>query len=150
MHFKPGMTMGSALLNIGDPSDAAMWKLTIADKTQLYGNNACPQSTDDYKSNYPVRNDGDTELDNNWQMSAHLCEELLWRMNTNAVLDHSCCVDMLAICCLELSIMYAGICFTPSGVDFLKTNLVVVVFHKFLDDASPLYKPTLAQPVNRI
>ena len=74
MHFKPGMTMGSALLNIGDPSDAAMWKLTIADKTQLYGNNARPQSTDDDKSNFPVRNDGDTELDNTWRMSAHLCE----------------------------------------------------------------------------
>ena len=75
---------------------------------------------------------------------------MLWRTNAKAVLDISCCVDTLAVACLEQGIMYAGICFTPSGVDFLKKRLAAVVSQKFLDESSPIYKPTLAKTVNRI
>jgi hypothetical protein len=149
-HFKPGTTMGSALLNIGAPADKVMWKLTVVEKNQLYGKDARTQSTDDAKSNYPVRNDGDIEPVNYWQMSPQLYEELLWRTNAKAVLDLCCCVDTLAVACLELGIMYAGVCFTPSGVALLKKRLEVVVFQKFLDESSPIYKPTLAQTVNKI
>jgi hypothetical protein len=149
-HFKPGTTMGNALLNIGGPADVVMWKLTFREKKQLYGNEARTVCADDDKSHYPPRNDADIDPVNYWQMSPQLYEELLWRTNAKAVLDISCCVDTLAVACLEPRIMYAGICFTPSGVDFLKKRLAAVVFQKFLDESSPIYKPALAQTVNKM
>ena len=149
-HFKPGTTMGSALLNVGAPADNVMWKLTVAEKRQLYGNAARTQSIDDSKSNYPVRNDCNIEPVNYWQMSPQLYEELLWRTNAKAVLDLSCCVDTLAVACLELGLMYTGVCFTSSGVELLTHRLHAVVFQKFLDESSPIYKPALAQTVNKM
>ena len=127
-HFKPGTTMASALLNIGAPADEVMWKLTVAEKRRLYGNAARTQSTDDAKSGYPVRDAGHTEPVNYWQMSPQLYEELLWRTNAKAVLDLSCCVDTLAVACLELGLMYTGACFTSSGVEFFTNRLQAMVF----------------------
>ena len=49
-HFKPGTTMGSALLNIGALADEVMWKLTFGEKEQLYSNDARTQSTEADKS----------------------------------------------------------------------------------------------------
>jgi hypothetical protein len=43
-----------------------------------------------------------------------------------------------------------GLFFTLLGVEFLKSRLQVVVFQKFLDESSPIYKPALAQTVNKI
>ena len=45
-HFKPGTTMGSALQNIGAPPDDILWKLTVGEKKQFYGNEARTLSTD--------------------------------------------------------------------------------------------------------
>ena len=46
--------------------------------------------------------------------------------------------------------MYVGITFKSQAVENLKRRLAVVVFQKFLDEASPLYKASLAKTIHDI
>lgn len=150
-HFKPGTTSGSALMNVGRPPvDDTVWMMTFGNKKKLYGNARTSDADDQAQlaDKQPPRHEADSEPVNYWQMSEPLCQELLWRLNAKAVIDLTCCCDIMPVSCMELGAMYVGICFNDFHVDSLKHRLAASVFAKFRDEASSLYKPALAEVID--
>ena len=148
-HFA-GTTSGSVFTNVPAPPEEALWKMTVSQKKAFWGDARTSDPGEDSKAKYPPRSDTDVEPLNYWQMPKEVYEEILWRMQAKAVIDLTPSVDALPVACLEQSIMYLGLCFTEAGVELFKRRLSSVIFSRFLDEASPLYKPQLAQTVNAI
>ena len=151
-HFKLGgaSTAGTSLQGVCGPSDDCVWKMPVAQKKLHYGAEGRTTEHEESRDKYPVRNDDDMEPVNFWQMAPQVYEELLWRMNAKAVIDMTSNIDTLPVVCLEQGIMYVGITFNSQAVENLKRRLAVVVFQKFLDEASPLYKASLAKTIHDI
>ena len=87
---------------------------------------------------------------NYWQMPKEVYEEIIWPLQAKAIIDGTPSVDSLPVACLEQSIMYVGLCFTEASIDLFNQRLSIAIFARFLDEASPLYKPQLAQTINAI
>jgi hypothetical protein len=124
--------------------------MPVGQKKLHYGAEGRTTEHDEGRDRYPVRNDDEMEPVNFWQMSEQVYDELLWRMNAKAVIDMTANVDTLPVVCLEAGIMYVGITFNSQAMENLKRRLAVVVFQKFLDEASPLYKAPLAKTIHDI
>ena len=148
-HFT-GTTSGTVFMNVPAPPEEAFWKMTVSQKKAFWGDARTSDPAEDSKAKYPPRSDTDVEPLNYWQMPKEVYEEILWRMQAKAVIDLTPSVDALPVACLEQSIMYLGLCFTEAGIDLFKRRLSSVIFSRFLDEASPLYKPQLAQTINAI
>jgi hypothetical protein len=151
-HFKMGgaTTAGTNLQGVCGPSDDCVWKMPVGQKKLHYGAEGRTTEHDEGRDRYPARNDDEMEPVNFWQMSPQVYDELLWRMNAKAVIDMTANVDTLPVVCLEAGIMYVGITFNSQAMENLKRRLAVVVFQKFLDEASPLYKAPLAKTIHDI
>ena len=159
-HFE-GSTSGDVLLSIGAPdlmSPIETWRLTVAEKRRLLGDARTIGA-----SNLPgqvnledigdvahrTRDDTDIEPMNFDQMVPKVYGEILHRSGAKAVIDLTCADGALAAECVAQNIPYLGVCFSAAHAEALNSRLAAVVFRKFTDEDSGMYKAKLAEMLSK-
>ena len=148
LHFT-GTTVGDSLLSVGLPplTDSTAWKVSVGEKLKMLG----PDSMYDTAAGRhaegpaPPRLESSVEPFNFHSRLPMLYAELIHRTDCKVVIDLTASDVNLALTCLLARKPYVGVCHTSEHAKCMNDRLKALVFAKFYETGSPLYKPVLAQ-----
>lgn len=150
-----GSTTGDSLWPVAYPKMDDLWKLSVGEKKTFYekaARAAAPPDEDEEVEGGELpeaspRQPGDIEPMNFWSSDDKLYSELMHRVGCQAVIDLTATDGQFALSAIKASVPYLGVCQTAQHAEALAKWLTSSVFRLFLQEGSPLHKPSLAEVV---
>lgn len=151
-----GSTTGDSLWPVTFPKMEDLWKLSVAEKKNFYEKaaraNAPPNEEEGeveggQPPDVPPRQPGDIEPMSFWSSDDKLYCELMHRVSSQAVIDLTATDGQFALSAIKAGVPYLGVCQTAPHAEGMAKWLTSSVFRLFLQEGSPLHKPSLAEVV---